>query len=75
MSRRLEESCSFDRHDWFYFNIISSPHCPIKNYRELMWEWTLPEVVKLAEYAEIRDAFETAHHKDEELKQKMNGNK
>ena len=71
MNKVLEDNCSFDRHDWFYFNIISSQHCPIKNYRELMWEWTLPEVVKLAEYSEIRDSFEQAQHKDSELQQRM----
>jgi len=37
-----------------------------------MWGWTLPEVVKLAEYSEIRDSFEQAQHKDSELEQEMN---
>ena len=31
-----------------------------------MWDYTLPEVVNIEEYAEILDAFETAAIKDNE---------
>lgn len=40
-----------------------------------MWDWTLPEVVKLSEYATIKDAFDLAHHKDDEMEQKINSGK
>jgi hypothetical protein len=53
----------------FFFNIIASKNCPRVSLKELKWDYTLPEVVVLAEFTDIRDAFETASYKDQDLKQ------
>jgi hypothetical protein len=37
-----------------------------------MWEFTLPEFLKLSEFVEIKDAFELAAIKDAELERQRN---
>ena len=62
------DNCSFDNEDWFFFNIISSEHSPIKDLNALKWDYTLSEVLDFAEFIDMRGAFERAAHKDEEAK-------
>ena len=54
----------------YFYSVVSSKNCSVKNVKELMWKWTLPEVVMLEEHTSIMDAFETAAHKDADSKQK-----
>ncbi len=54
------------------YNVVSSKNSGIKDPRILMWEYTLPEFLKYAEYVEIMDACEMASNKDQEQRMKQN---
>lgn len=68
----VEKTSSLSDHDRFFYNVLASKNCPIRNPRTLMWEFTLPEFLKLSEFVEIKDAFELAAHKDADLEREIN---
>lgn len=70
MSRLVESACSIPDEYLYFYGLVSSKHCPVKDIKELMYKWTLPEVVLLQEHIEILTAFETAAHKDIESNSK-----
>ena len=71
----VEKTASLSEHDTFFYNVLASKNCPIKNPRTLMWDFTLSEFLKLAEFVEIKDAFEIAAIRDMELEQQNSRNK
>lgn len=59
------------KHDWFFYEIVPSKHCPVKDIRILKHEYSLPEFIRLKEYVAIMDSMDRAYHKDEKLKEKQ----
>lgn len=49
---------------------MASSSCPIQDVRTLMWDWGLPDVLKLKEFCDIKDSYEEAAEKDQALKNK-----
>lgn len=67
----MEKCSSLSNHEIFFYNVVSSKNCPVRDPKILMWNYTLPEFLKLAEFVEIRDAFEVAAIKDADLERKL----
>ena len=57
----------------FFHSITWSKHCPesLRDPYYLMWYKTMDEVLEIKASIDIRDAFELAHHKDEEIRQRI----
>ena len=70
ISGLVEATCSIPDEYLYFYGITSSKNCSVKDIKELMWKWTLPEVVILQEHVAILDAFEVASHKDMDAKNK-----
>jgi len=70
VSSLVEATCSIPDEHLYFYGLTSSKNCPVKDIKELMYKWTLPEVVILQEHIAILDAFETAAHKDVEANSK-----
>ena len=68
--KRVESDSILKGTDWFFMNIAASEHSLIKDPNILMYERTLPEVLKIRELVEIKTACELAQHKDIEAKTK-----
>lgn len=73
MREAIASTCSFSEADWFFYNIISSKHCPppLKDPRVIK-KRTLKEVLELEEYISVMESLELAVHKDAEAKIKTN---
>ena len=67
---KINKESSLSEADWFFYNIIASKHCPVKDPRTLMYNYTLQEVFIMSEFSTMMDDLEEAQYKDEELKNK-----
>lgn len=54
-----------------FMNTLASKHCKNETLHSLQNNYTLPGFLKLKEYVEIMDAYESAINKDEEIKAKQ----
>lgn len=63
------EKTTFTNLDWFFYSVLPSKHCPIKDVRVLKNEYSLPEFLKLREYVDMMDAMEKASDKDNKATQ------
>ena len=79
VAREIEKTSTFSNQKggalskgfkWWFYTIATSESCPssCNDPHTLMWKKTLPQVLELQEWCEMRDASIAAAHKDAEVK-------
>lgn len=66
------EGSSLTEIDWFFYKIVASKHCPIKDILVLKNIYSLPDLLILKEYVEMLDDLERARSLDDKAKLKHN---
>jgi hypothetical protein len=68
--KSIEKTSSLENNDWFFLNILASKSCRGETLHSLMYQYSLPEILKLKEFVEIMEDVERAAYKDQKAESK-----